>query len=176
MEVKAKAHIPDLTDAAAQTMLFMKECGVRPEDTFVDDIGVGGGEVDHLKYQQKSVRAINVGQTALEHNRFVNIRAESYWRFKEWIKRGGKLCKCHLDDWLLLTKIKYKPDSKGRLRVMSKDEMRGIGIDSPDVCDGGMLSFARKEHGDLEERKKMRMAKRKKHDFNRGYKLKMGGY
>jgi hypothetical protein len=123
------------------------------------------------------VRGINVGMTALEAARFVNIRAEAYWRFREWIKRGGKLCACHRDEWVAqLSKIKYKPDSKGRLRVMSKDEMRAMGMDSPDVADAGMLTFVRKEHGDMEQRRKIREAKRKKHSFNRGVKVSMGGY
>ena len=93
---------------------------------------------------------------------------------KEWIKKGGKLNLS--DDWWELTKIKTKPDSKGRLRVMSKDEMRMQGIDSPDCADALMLTFVRAEHGDLAERRKKREAKRKKHSFNRGLKVGMGGY
>jgi len=174
MEVRVKANIPDLTNSAAQTMMLMTEDKIRPEDVFVDDIGVGGGEVDHLNYQQKKVRAINVGKEAMEYTRFANIRAEAYWRFREWVKRGGKLCKCHQEDWIILTKIKYKPDSKGRIRIMSKDEMRTVGLDSPDVCDGGMLTFARAEHGGLEERKKMRQ--KKKREKKKPYSLSMGGH
>ena len=120
---------------------------------------------------------MNVGQPALEQSRFVNIRAEAYWRFREWLKKGGKLCACHRDEWLTqLPKIKYKPDSKGRLRIMSKDEMRGHGIDSPDVADAGMLTFVRQEHGDLETRRKKREKKRRKHSFGRGLSVTMGGY
>ncbi|MDZ4210035.1 MAG: hypothetical protein U1C56_02545 [Candidatus Curtissbacteria bacterium] len=175
-EVLMKAHIVDLTDTAAQTMLHMKTHEIGPENVFVDDVGVGGGEVDHLNYQQKKVRAVNSANTALEQSRFVNVRAEAYWRLREWIKRGGKLCACHKDDWMDMTKIKYKPDSKGRLRIMSKDEMRAMGLESPDVCDGAMLTFARKEHGDLEQRRKAREQKRKIREGNRGLKVSMGGY
>ena len=177
MEVLAKSRQDNLTEIAGQTLFFMKEKNVPPESTFIDDVGVGGGAVDPLHYQQKNVRGVNVGMVALEAGRFVNIRAEAYWRFREWIKKGGKLCACHRYEWVTeLPKIKYKPDSKGRLRVMSKDEMRGNGIDSPDVADAGMLTFVRKEHGDMEERRKKREAKRKKHSFNRGVKVTMGGY
>ena len=93
------------------------------------------------------------------------------------MKRGGKLCACHRDEWITqLTNIKYKPDSKGRLKIMSKDEMRSMGIDSPDVADGGMLTFVRQEHGDLEERRKKRLARRKKRTHGRGLSVTMGGY
>jgi hypothetical protein len=119
---------------------------------------------------------VNASNTAIEYNRFVNVRAEAYWRLREWVKKGGKLCACHKEDWFILTKIKYKPDSKGRVRIMSKDEMRANGLDSPDVPDGLMLTFARVDHADMEARKKAREAKRKKHSFNRGLKVGMGGY
>ena len=177
MEVLAKSRQDNLTEIAGQTLFFMKEKGVAAESTFIDDVGVGGGAVDPLHYQQKNVRGVNVGQPALEQSRFVNMRAESYWRFREWLKRGGKLCSCHRDEWVQqLSKIKYKPDSKGRLRIMSKDEMRTQGIDSPDVADAGMLTFVRQEHGDMEARRKKREARRRKHSFNRGVKVSMGGY
>jgi len=177
MEVLAKSRQDNLTEIAGQTLLFMKEKNVGAENVFIDDIGVGGGAVDPLHYQQKNVRGVNVGQAAMEQSRFVNIRAESYWRFREWLKKGGKLCACHRDEWMAqLPKIKYKPDSKGRLRVMSKDEMRMNGIDSPDVADSGMLTFVRAEHGDVEERRKRREAKRRKHTQGRGLKVSMGGY
>jgi hypothetical protein len=177
LEVLAKSHQDNLTEIAGQTLFLMKDKNVIAENVFIDDVGVGGGAVDPLHYQQKNVRGVNVGMPALEQSRFVNIRAEAYWRFREWLKKGGKLCTCHRDEWLAeLTKIKYKPDSKGRLRIMSKDEMRAQGIDSPDVADSGMLTFVRQEHGDLEERRKKRAAKHKKQDFNRGLKVKMGGY
>lgn len=177
MEVLAKSRQDNLTEIAGQTLFFMKEKNVAAESTFIDDVGVGGGAVDPLHYQQKNVRGVNVGMTSLEQSRFVNIRAEAYWRFREWLKKGGKLCVCHRDEWMAeLPKIKYKPDSKGRLRIMSKDEMRGHGIDSPDCADAAMLTFVRQEHGDLEQRRKKREAKRKKHSFGRGLSVTMGGY
>ena len=173
-DILAKSRQDNLTEIAAQTLFFLKDKNVPEQNVFIDDVGVGGGAVDPLHYEQKKVRGVNVGQAALEQSRFVNIRAESYWRLREWIKRGGRLSMD--DDWYQLTKIKYKPDSKGRLRIMSKDDMRTQGIDSPDCADALMLTFVRKEHGDIEERRKKRQAKRKKHSFGRGLKVSMGGY
>ena len=177
MEVLGKSHDDNLTEIAGQTLFFMKEKGVIAENVFIDDVGVGGGAVDPLHYQQKNVRGINVGLPALEGARFTNIRAEAYWRFREWLKRGGKLCACHKDEWIAqLPKIRYKPDSKGRLRIKSKDEMRAEGTDSPDVADAGMLTFVRQEHGDIEARRKKRLERRQKVSGNRGLSVRMGGY
>ena len=173
-EILAKSKQNNLTEIAAQTMFFAKEKKIPYENVFIDDVGVGGGAVDPLHYEQKNVRGVNVGMTALEASRFVNIRAEAYWRLREWIKKGGRLSRD--DEWYQLTKIKYKPDSKERLRVMSKDDMRSQGIDSPDVADALMLTFVRKEHGDLEQRRKIKLAKRKKTIMGRGLKVSMGGY
>jgi len=174
LEILAKSRQDNLTEIAGQTLFFMTEKSVGAENVFIDDVGVGGGAVDPLHYQQKPVRGINVGMTAIDQGRFVNIRAEAYWRFREWIKKGGRLSAD--DEWFQLTKIRYKPDSKGRLRVQSKDEMRANGVDSPDVADAGMLTFVRQEHGDLEQRRKKREAKRRKHTHGRGVKVSMGGY
>lgn len=173
-EILAKSHQNNLTEVAGQTAFFMREKEVKDENVFIDDVGVGGGAVDPLLADQRKVRGVNVGTPALEDTRFANLRAESYWRLREWIKKGGKLNKN--EDWYQLAKIKYKPDSKGRLRVMSKDDMRAMGIDSPDVADGLMLTFVRREHADMEWRRKKREAKKKKRSSGRGLKVSMGGY
>lgn len=175
-EVLAKSRGRNLTETAGQTAFFIKENGVRDENVFIDDVGVGGGAVDPLLAENRKVRAVNVGNTAIEDTRFANLRAESYWRAREWIKKGGKLCACHKDDWFQLTLVRYKPDSKGRLRVMSKDDMRALGIESPDVADGFMLCFIRREHADFSARRRMREEKRKQRERGRAYSLTMGGY
>lgn len=173
-EVVLKAHSPDLTGTAGRVVLTTEEQKVIPENTFIDMVGVGAGVYDYLREQAKNYRGVNVGLPALEDSRYANLRAEAYWRMREWIKKGGKL-KPH-EDWMQLTKIRYKPDHRGRIRVMSKDEMRALGIDSPDVADALMLTFARREHADMERRKQARRAKRQKHSFNRGLKVSMGGF
>ena len=82
-EILAKSRQDNLTEIAAQTLFFAKEKNVAYESVFIDDIGVGGGAVDPLHYEQKNVRGVNVAMTAMEQSRFVNIRAESYWRLRE---------------------------------------------------------------------------------------------
>lgn len=174
MEILAKVHEPNLTESAGRTAYLMRENKVKDENTFIDDVGVGGGAIDPLLAEQRRVRGVNVGNPALEANRFANLRAEAYWRMREWIKKGGKLSRS--EDWFQLTKVKYKPDSKGRLRVMSKDDMRSQGIESPDIADAGMLTFVRKEHSDIEFRKRAKAQKKERRSKGRGYHVSMGGY
>ena len=178
-EVLAKSKQNNLTEIAAQTGFFMEENKVLHQNTFIDEIGVGGGVVDALLSQRKMVRGINVGQVAVDVVKFSNKRAEAYWGLRTWIKKGGKLCGCHKYDWLQLTKVKYKPDRKGRLQIMSKDEMRTQGIDSPDTADGLMLTFVRSDHYETEQVKMRRMMKKKRRENKvkgRGLSLTMGGY
>jgi len=174
MELLAKSHMDNLTEVAGQTIFLAGQNKVSDNCIFIDDVGVGGGAVDPLRYQQKKVHGVNVGNKAMDDKMFANLRAEAYWRMREWIKKGGRLSR-H-DEWYELAKVKYKPDGKGRLRVMSKDDMRARGIDSPDIADGGMLTFVQKDHGDLEAMKRRRDEKKKKKIMGRGLRVTMGGY
>jgi hypothetical protein len=63
-----------------------------------------------------------------------------YWRLRDWILGGGKLTRD--EDWLELNRIKYKVvDNRGKIQIMSKEQMLKQGIDSPDVADALSLTF-----------------------------------
>lgn len=81
---------------------------------------------------------------APDDERFLNKRAEMYWRLREWILRGGVI----IEDKELkkqLLSIKYRAELSGKIKIMSKDEMRKEGIPSPDKADGAALTFYKKE-------------------------------
>ena len=115
-----------------------------PADIFIDKVGVGKGAYDRLAEQLRNVVGVNAGEEPSDKSRFANLRAEMYWRTREWIIAGGKLEKD--DDWYQLAQIKYKTDSYGRLKIISKEELLRHGIDSPDVSDSCALTFAKKEN------------------------------
>lgn len=175
-EILSRSLVDNLTDIAARTILYAKDTRTGDEDTFVDMVALGRGVLEPLHNQQFKAVGINAGDAAGEFTRFANSRAEAYWRLMEWLKKGGRLSRD--DNWLELCKIKYKPDSKGRIQIMSKDTMRALGIDSPDVADALALTFMRGEHRMSAERKRRRQEKRsQRHNFNRGAtKVRMGGY
>ena len=64
-----------------------------------------------------------------------------YYRCKECLEKGGCLSKS--DDWLLISEIRYKPDSTGKIKLMSKDDLRGKGVESPDISDALAMTFAK---------------------------------
>ena len=56
------------------------------------------------------------------------------------MSKGGMLFLS--DDWYQLEHIKYKPDGTGRIKIISKLELRKSGIHSPDIADALMISCA----------------------------------
>jgi hypothetical protein len=137
--ILAKNSDNDLMSTAGHTVLLAKEHQIEWPAVTIDDTGLGGGVSDRLREQGYRINACKLGEVARDSSRFINRRAENYWKLKEWLNKGGKLDP--LCDWSELTEIKYKPDSSGKIKIMSKDEMRTRGIESPDVADALMLSF-----------------------------------
>jgi hypothetical protein len=140
-EILAVSNQNNLTEIAARTLALLKEYNVLPGNVFIDEVGVGGGAVDPLRTQNVQVTPVNVGNTAVDHKRYTNLRAEAYFALKEWLRKGGRLS--YESEWYQLCGIMYKADEKGRYKIMSKELMRARGIDSPDQADALMLSFSR---------------------------------
>ena len=129
----------DLMSVCGTTIRFVTENNINWQSVSIDDTGIGAGETDRLREQNFSINPVELGSEARDKLRFINRRAENCWRVKDWICRGGKLNPDQ--DWTELKDIKYKTDSSGRIKIMSKEEMRVQGIESPDIFDGLMLSF-----------------------------------
>jgi hypothetical protein len=85
------------------------------------------------------VRAVNVGDPS-DNKEYLNLRAEFFWKLRQWIKRGGMLCNSL--EWMKeLPKIKFRRNLANKLQIMPKDEMRRRGIPSPNAADALMLTF-----------------------------------
>jgi hypothetical protein len=108
----------------------------------VDVVGLGVGVADRLKEQRYPVQEMNAGEAAQDKERFVNKRAEWYWALRERFQVGD--IAIPPDDELAsqLASLKYKFDSRGRIQIESKEDMRKRGLPSPDKADALMLAFA----------------------------------
>ena len=120
-----------------------KEHFVRARDTYVDMVGIGRGVYDRLNELEQGYVGVSGGSSAESLKVFVNVRAEMYWRTRLWILGGGKLQRDV--DWNQLLDVKYKVDSSGRVKIMSKEEMLKEGIDSPDVADALAMTFVKSD-------------------------------
>ena len=106
-----------------------------------DNVGVGAGVVDRLQEQGKNVIGTNVGTKPREEEKFTNLRAEIYWNLRERFINGE--ISIPYDGELIgqLATLKYKYNSKGLIRIESKDEMVRRGLVSPDCADALPLAF-----------------------------------
>lgn len=143
-EVIMKRNVKDTMILTGIISNLATRLKVKNQNIMSDGVGVGRGLSDRLSETRPGAVTVMGSHKPSDEVHFVNLRAEMYWRAREWLLRGGKLIR-H-PDWKQLLQIRYKVvDSSGKIRIMSKEEMLKRGIDSPDVADGFSLTFARPE-------------------------------
>jgi hypothetical protein len=145
-----KTHEADTMVFAEKIISYAQSYGVKNADVAIDKVGIGRGAFDHVHTSRQEVLGVGGGDEANNKLRFSNLRAEMYWRAREWILAGGKLERSK--SWQELSQIKYKVDSKGRIKLMSKEEMLKHGIDSPDIADSLAMTFARGKQERINQR------------------------
>lgn len=118
---------------------------LKPERIFVDAGGVGGGVVDilHNRGFRKIVRAVMFGSKALNDNRYHNRRAEMWDMLRQWLNSEPAV-KIPNDESLgaELCAVNKKYDSRGRLQLEEKEEIKKRLGRSPDMADALALTFA----------------------------------
>jgi len=112
----------------------------------VDDTGVGGGVTDRLKEQGEAVVPINVGEKALDPERYPDLRSELWFMMADRAKEGRLDISRILEGQrssleAQLTAPKYKLDSSGRRVVEKKSETKKRLGRSPDDADAVILAF-----------------------------------
>lgn len=116
----------------------------QPEKVFVDVGGLGAGVVDRLWEMgyKGLVVAVNGGEKAMDPEKYANRRAEMWGLMKEWFNdrpaQIPDLDSLHAD----LCSPRYSFDSKSRLVLERKQDMKKRGIRSPDEGDALALTFA----------------------------------
>jgi hypothetical protein len=115
-----------------------------PDAVFVDEGGVGGGVVDVLRSLGHAVIPVNFGVPASTRpggTLVANKRAEMFVTLREWLREGGCIDP-HEDLQKELISIEYHFNKKQEIQLMSKEDMRAIGRESPDWGDALALTFA----------------------------------
>lgn len=130
----------------------MEVCGLvhsiitkeKPAKVFIDVGGLGAGIIDRLfEIGHKGIVVpVNSANSALDEERYTNKRAEMWGIGKEWLNEGP--VKIPNDDALHadLCGVKYSWDSKSRLKIERKEDMKKRGIRSSDLADALLLTFA----------------------------------
>lgn len=114
----------------------------RPSEINVDVIGLGAGVVDRLRELKLPVRGINVAESPAMGEKYVNLRAELWFKGKEWLERRDS--KLPMGDGLKqeLATPRYTYQSNGRYLVESKADIKKRGLASPDIADSFLLTLA----------------------------------
>ena len=130
---------------AEKTITLSTHYEIKPENVKLDNFGIGANVSAEIALGvHERIHAVNVGAPPRE-GRFLNIRAEMYWCFREWLKKGGQLVRNPA--WRQLLNIRYKRTLGGKIQVMSKEDMVRKGWDSPDEADAAALSFVYSDVG-----------------------------
>lgn len=114
----------------------------RPAGIFVDAGAMGAGVIDRLRQLRYYVSEVNFGAAALDNNRYANIRAEMYFKTKEWLESGGAIP----DDRKLKTElstVEYKFNQAGKILLEPKEKLKERTGWSTDLADSLALTFAR---------------------------------
>lgn len=108
----------------------------------VDDAGVGGGVTDRLREQNESILAYNAGESAIDSDRFLNRRAESWWLIREKLRDDELDLPPDVKLIVDLTNIKYKFTSKGQIQLEAKEDFKKRVGRSPDRGDALAICLA----------------------------------
>jgi hypothetical protein len=140
-------------ETAGLIMAAQRETGA--STVKVDEIGIGAGVVDRLRELKCPAVGVNVASAPVEPERFTNLRTELWWNLRELLNPNPRANPNPIalppDDELLvdLTNVKYRLDSRGRMQLESKDEIKKRLGRSPDRGDAVVLAFAPSTRQDL---------------------------
>lgn len=113
-------------------------------DMLFCDVGnMGAGVIDRVQQLgYYNISEVAFQSAAAENKRYENIRAEMYFKLKEWLEKGGALPDVEgLKEEL--SKVQYKYSRLGRLMLTPKEEIKDKLGRSPDTADALALTFAR---------------------------------
>lgn len=151
-----------------------------PSKVFVDIGGLGAGVYDRLRElgHVGTVVGVNAGSTPLHQDRYYNKRAEMWGLLREWLLDVPVKIPDADDLHADLCAPTYKFDSKTRLLIEKKEDMKRRGIRSPDCADALCLTFAMpdKSLGESRRKEDARTARSVMGTFNRIDKLKKSAY
>lgn len=134
-------RITNLVDLAGRMVQYIKD--YKPRQLAIDTVGMGIGVYDILDGWGYGtvLEQVNAGNKAFDDGKYINIRAEMWDRLKRAIDSGIDLP----DDERLrvdLCGVQYGYDSRQRLKLERKEDMKKRGLSSPDSADALAMTYA----------------------------------
>lgn len=112
---------------------------------YIDSIGYGAGVAHTLKAWGLPITAINVAEKAAESDRFQNLKADLWWRAKDFFNEQG--CTLPSSDDLMhklaaeLSTPEYEYTTGGKIKIQSKQDLFKLGKPSPNLADAFVLTM-----------------------------------
>lgn len=116
----------------------------RPIAIYVDSIGLGAGVADRLLELDMPVVHVNVSEAAAMSDRYTNLRAELWYKMREWLEHRDCCIIGNENQRKLvheLSSVNQKYMSNGKVLLESKVEMKKRGISSPNMADALAITF-----------------------------------
>jgi len=138
--IVAREQISTAKSIASKTIELMRNHWIPPHRVIVDNFWPGADVVKELALSGYDVCSLFVWWPAIQNKRFLNKRAELRWMAAEFLKKWGTLV--FDNEWKQALTLKYKRQEWNDLiKMMSKEEMRKLWIDSPDFWDAFSMTF-----------------------------------
>jgi hypothetical protein len=136
--VSKKEHTTSTTGRALRAMDEEKA-----DRACVDVVGVGAGVFDSLNEQRPGkAHAVNFGEAATDSKRFANLKAELYWKFRVEAEAGNLDLDPEDEAFAAqATSVRWLVDSKGRILIEKKEDMKKRGLPSPDRFEAGVYTY-----------------------------------
>lgn len=140
VDQRGNAALPEALSGQSLMETTGRIVAARAVHAHVDDTGLGGGVTDRLSELERAAGGENFGAAAANPERFVNRRAELWWQMREALRLGGVALPP--DDRLEadLTAVRFSYDSRGRLKLEAKDDLKKRLGRSPDRGDALALA------------------------------------
>lgn len=107
----------------------------------VDSIGLGGPVADRLAEQGLPIMCVNVSESHSSNDRYLRMRDEMWERARDWFYKRD--CKIVKDEAFMgeISLVKWKPTSNGKMKVVTKAEMKADMGKSPDRSEAFCFTF-----------------------------------
>ena len=104
---------------------------------------------DRLVEEDENVSSMQAATRAKDYVTYGNSRAEWYWTLREKLERGEVDIDPE-DEELIeqLAGLQFKIDTRGRIMIESKEDMKKRGMESPDRADAFALAFGSNDDQD----------------------------
>lgn len=132
----------DTAAAIGKFIIEFKKNGLTADDVYADAGGMGIPMCDMLREAGWDVHRVNNGERPYNDDQFSNRGSELWFAAARMIEKGE--IRLIQDEALFsqLTTRRAKTNSKGKLMVEPKDEMRSRGLNSPDRADAVVGAMA----------------------------------